>query len=80
MSGFVSDIDPLVSDAFTVTGIYVEDVWYPRISSIWGPSDPPDTLVGMDRLGVDYRKYRRPNEDHPDKDGKWVLIIPLEGN
>lgn len=77
MSGFESDIDPLVSDDFTVSGIFVEDVWFPRISTIWGPSDPPDTLVGMDRLGVDFRKYRRPREVHPDKDGQYVLIVPV---
>jgi len=76
MSGFESDIDPLISDDFTVSGIYVEDVWYPRISSIWGPSDPPDTLVAMERLPIDYRKYRRPREVHPDKDGQYVLIVP----
>ena len=80
MSGFVSDKDPLQGDDFVVSGVYIEDVWYPRVSSIWGPSDPPDTLVGMDRLGVDFRKYNRPNQEDPDKDGKWVLIIPLEGN
>jgi hypothetical protein len=77
MSGFESDVDPAVSDDFTVTGIYVEDVWYPRISSIWGPSDPPDTLVEMTRLNIDYRHYRRPREVHPDKDGQWVLIVPI---
>lgn len=77
MSGFVSDNDPLTTDDFTVGGIYVEDVWYPRISSIWGPSDPPDTLVGMDRLGVDFRKYNRPNQQDPDKDGQYVMIIPV---
>ena len=35
MSGFRSDKDPLMGDDFNVEGIYAEDVWYPRISSIW---------------------------------------------
>jgi hypothetical protein len=79
MSGFESDIDPLVSDNFTVTGIYAEDVWYPRISSIWGESFAPDTLDPYDQISIDYRKYRRPREVHPDKDGQYVLIVPVGG-
>jgi hypothetical protein len=77
MSGFKSSIDPLLSDNFTVDGIYYEDVWYPRISTIWGPSDPPDSYDPFDNLHVDYRKYRRPREVHPDKDGQYVLIVPV---
>jgi hypothetical protein len=77
VSGFVSDKDPLLGDDFVVSGIYVEDVWYPRISSIWGPSDPPDTLVGMDRLHVDFRKYNRPRQEDPDKDYQYVVIVPV---
>jgi hypothetical protein len=76
MSGFESDIDPLISDNFTVTGIYAEDVWYPRISTIWGPSFPPDSFDPYDQLPIDYKHYKRPREIHPDKDGQWVLIVP----
>jgi hypothetical protein len=76
MSGFRSNIDPLISDNFTVDGIYAEDVWYPRISSIWGPSFPPDTFDPYDQLPIDYLHYKRPREVHPDKDGQWVLIVP----
>jgi len=76
MSGFRSDIDPMSSDHFTVQGIYAEDVWYPRISSIWGPSFPPDTFDPYDQLPIDYLHYKRPREVHPDKDGQWVLIVP----
>ena len=79
MSGFVSDKDPALGDDFVVSGIYMQDVWYPRISSIWGPSDPPGTLVGMDRLHVDFRKYNRPRQEDPDKDGQYVIIVPVVG-
>lgn len=77
MSGFKSDADPLTTDDFNVLGIYAEDVWYPRISSIWGPSFPPDTFDPYDQLHIDYKHYRRPREVHPDKDGQWVLIVPV---
>jgi hypothetical protein len=77
MSGFKSDVDPLTTDDFNVLGIYAEDVWYPRISSIWGPSFPPDSYDPYDQLYIDYRHYRRPHEVHPDKDGQWVLIVPV---
>jgi len=77
MSGFQSDVDPLTTDDFNVLGIYAEDVWYPRISSIWGPSFEPDTFDPYDQLNIDYKHYRRPREVHPDKDGQWVLIVPV---
>jgi hypothetical protein len=77
MSGFKSDVDPLTTDDFNVLGIYAEDVWYPRISSIWGPSFEPDTFDPYDQLSIDYKHYRRPREVHPDKDGQWVLIVPV---
>jgi hypothetical protein len=77
MSGFQSDADPLTTDEFNVLGIYAEDVWYPRISSIWGPSFPPDSFDPYDELHIDYKHYKRPREVHPDKDGQWVLIVPI---
>ena len=45
VSGFRSTADPALGDDFKVTALRIEDVWYPRISSIWGASRPPDTLV-----------------------------------
>ena len=30
-----------------VTGAYILDPWYPDVSSIWGPSDPPGDLPGQ---------------------------------
>jgi len=53
-------------------------VWWPRVSTIWGESDPPNTLVPFERLDQDYLKYRRPYGKFPDKDGQFVLVIPLE--
>ncbi len=77
MSGFEADADPLLFDDFVLSGVYIEDVWWPRVSSIWGESNPPNTLVPIEDLGIDFLKYRRPRESHPDKDGQFVLILPL---
>ncbi len=77
MSGFEATADPLHFDDFGVTGVWIQDVWWPRISDIWGESDPPNTLVPVERLPEDYRKYRRPYGRFPGKDGQYVLVIPL---
>jgi hypothetical protein len=76
MSGFRATTDPIWTDAFTVTDVYVEDVWYPRISTIWGASRPPDSLVPVTLLPEDYLPFKRPREANPDKDGQFVLILP----
>lgn len=77
VSGFRATADPAWTDDFTVTHLYIEDVWYPRISSIWGESRPPDTLVPVKLMGEDYLPWRRPTHRYPDKDGKFVLILPV---
>ena len=79
MSGFTATADPGYTADFTVTAINVEDVWYPAISSIWGPSFPPDTLDPVAKLGIDYLPWRRPTHAYPDKDGRFVLVLPTAG-
>ncbi len=78
MSGFEATRDPGLADNFTVTGVYIEDVWYPRISSIWGESNPPDTLVPVKDLPQDFLPWHLLYDGpHPDKDGKYVIVIPV---
>jgi hypothetical protein len=77
MSGFRSTADPALGDAFKVTHLWIEDVWYPRISDIWGTSRPPDTLVPAGRMPEDYLPWRRPTGRYPGKDGRFVLIVPV---
>jgi hypothetical protein len=77
MSGFESTADPLLWDDFEVTGVWIQDVWWPRISTRWGESDPPNTLVPVERLPADYKRYRRPYGEFPGKDGQFVMVIPL---
>jgi hypothetical protein len=76
MSGFTSTADPAVTDRFTVTAVRIEDVWYPRFSSIWGYSRPPDSLVPVRKLPEDFLPWKRPQARYPAKDGRFVIVIP----
>jgi hypothetical protein len=77
MSGFTATADPALTDRFTVTAVRIEDVWYPRFSTIWGYSNSPDTLVPVSALHLDYLPWKRPTGKYPGKDGKFVLVIPI---
>jgi putative peptidoglycan lipid II flippase len=76
MSGFTATADPALTDAFTVTGVRIEDVWYPRFSRLWGYSRRPDALVAVDLLPEDFLPWRRPLGSYPAKNGKFVIIVP----
>jgi len=77
VSGFTATADPRASATFVVTGLYVEDVWYPRISTIWGSSNPPDTLVAATDLWIYYLPWKRPRGSYPEKNGLYVLVVPV---
>jgi hypothetical protein len=79
MSGFKATADPALTDNFKVTAVNIEDVWYPRVSSIWGASRPPDTLVAVSLLPEDLFPWHRPTGPYPGKDGKYVLVLPAAG-
>ena len=49
MNGFRADGDPAIFPNAKVTGAYILDPWYPDVSSIWGPSDPPGTFQDTPR-------------------------------
>lgn len=77
MTGFKATADPALTDDFRVTHVRIVDVWYPRVSSIWGASVKPNTLVPVRRLPEDYLPWRRPLMKYPEKDRKFVLIMPV---
>lgn len=78
MSGFNATADPAQTDDFTVTGVRIEDVWYPRLSSIWGYSRAPDALYKVDDLSEDFLPWKRPLGTYPRKTGNFVTVIPVE--
>ena len=79
MSGFRATADPALTDDFRVTHVRIEDVWWPRISTIWGESRPPDALVPVRLLPEDYLPWKRPTGRYPGKDGRFVLVVPVAG-
>jgi hypothetical protein len=77
MSGFEATADPLRTDDFAVTHIRVVDPWFPRWSSIWGPGQAPDARIAVSQLAVDFLPWRRPTVRYPEKDGRFVLVLPV---
>ena len=78
MSGFKATADPALTEDFSVIAVRIEDVWYPRYSTIWGYSRPPDSLVPVSRLDEDYLPWKRRLGSYPDKNGKYVLVVPVD--
>jgi hypothetical protein len=77
MHGFRATADPLTDPKAKITHVYISDPWYPRVSSIWGASRPPDSLVPVAALAEDYLPWRRPTGRYPGKDGKFVMVMPV---
>jgi hypothetical protein len=75
VSGFKATADPALGNDFSVTGLYIEDVWYNRLSTIWGYSNPPDTFVPLADLPIDYKAYQEWTKN-PERDGKYVFVMP----
>ncbi len=77
MSGFTATADPAYDGGFNVEAVHIQDTWYPWVSTIWGASRPPNTLVPVSKLDEDYLPYKRPNGKWPRRDGKYMLILPV---
>jgi hypothetical protein len=76
MSGFEATADPAHTNDFEVTHIYAQDPWYPRVSSIWGRSRPPNSRVSVRALAEDYVRYGRPGRYDPWRNDRFLLILP----
>jgi hypothetical protein len=80
MTGFRSDADPAVfPKTFKLKGAYIVDPFYPRVSTIWGKTLGPDSLRDMFTMAQNYLPWKRPEGHYPDRDGKWLLVIPTVG-
>ena len=77
MSGFTATADPAWREDYEVTAVNIEDTWYPWVSTIWGASRPPGTLVPVGALAEDYLPYLRPRARYPGRDGRFMLILPV---
>jgi hypothetical protein len=76
MTGFRADADPQVFGDATVEGAYVLDPWYPWVSSIWGPSDPPGTFQDAAEMERNYLRWKRPEGAYPERDGLFISVVP----
>jgi hypothetical protein len=76
MSGFRADADPAIFPDAVVSGAYILDPWYPDISSIWGPSDPPGTFQDQAEMVRNFLPWKRPEGKYPERDGRFIVMIP----
>jgi hypothetical protein len=76
MTGFRADADPLVFRNAKMEGAYILDPWYPRVSSIWGPSDPAGTFQDSAEMQRNFLPWKRPEGRYPDRDGLWITVAP----
>ena len=89
MTGFKADADPTLFDDARISGAYILDPWYERVSSIWGPSDPPGNFEDLGELERNWPAFQgppgyeqigpgwtRPGGVYPDRDGKFVVLFP----
>lgn len=76
MTGFRADADPSVFDDAIIKGTYILDPWYPDVSSIWGPSDPPGTYQNGAEMVRNYLKWKRPEGLYPERDGLYISVVP----
>jgi putative peptidoglycan lipid II flippase len=75
VSGFTATADPATTDNFTVLSVRIEDVWYPRVSTLWPKSRGPDADVAVSALAPDYKPWLQAGS-WPGRDGMYVYVIP----
>ncbi|HEX5579802.1 MAG TPA: papain-like cysteine protease family protein [Candidatus Limnocylindria bacterium] len=76
MTGYRADADPTIFRDARVSGLYILDPWYPRVSSIWGPSDGPGNFEDMAEMRRNFIGWSRPEGAYPDRDGLFVVVLP----
>ena len=75
MTGFTATADPLTHPEYQVTGVFILDPWYPRVSSIWGRGQKPNSWISIKALRSDFLP-RRGGRWHPELAGMYVLVLP----
>jgi hypothetical protein len=76
MSGYRADADPAIFPDATVSGAYILDPWYPSVSSIWGPSDPPGAFQDEAEMVRNFLPWKRPEGKYPERDGRFIVVVP----
>jgi hypothetical protein len=89
MTGYRADADPTLFDDAVISGAYILDPWYPRVSSIWGPSDGPGNFEDLAELERNWPAHQgppgyeaigpgwtRPEGAYPERDGRFIVLMP----
>lgn len=76
MTGFRADADPRDFDDAKVSGAYIDDPWYPWVSSIWGASDKPGTFQDAAEMKRNFLPWKRPEGVYPARDGNFIVVLP----
>lgn len=76
MTGYRADADPLIFPDAVVSGTYILDPWYPRVSTIWGRSDEPGVFQDSKEMIRNYLPWKRPEGAYPGRDGKFLILAP----
>jgi hypothetical protein len=76
MTGYRANADPTVFGNAKVTGAYIIDPWYPRVSSIWGPSDRPGVFQDAAEMRRNFLPWKRPEGRYPGRDGQFLVLVP----
>ncbi|MFL5727729.1 MAG: hypothetical protein ACJ77F_15485 [Chloroflexota bacterium] len=76
MTGYRADADPELFPDAVIEGTYILDPWYPWVSSIWGRSDPPGTFQDAAEMKRNFLPWKRPEGKYPDRDGKFIVVVP----
>ena len=79
MTGYRADADPGLFPDANISGAYILDPWYPRVSSIWGASDPPGTFQDDAEMRRNFLPWKRPEGLYPDRDGMFIALVPTRG-
>jgi len=76
MTGYRADADPTIFRNAKITGTYIYDPWYPRVSTIWGPSDKPGTFQDSAEMERNFLRWDRPEGKYAQRDGKFIAVVP----
>lgn len=69
MTGYRAKADPETFPKARITGAYIYDPWYPRVSTIWGPSDPPGAFQDEAEMQRNFLRWKRPEGSYANRDG-----------
>jgi hypothetical protein len=78
MTGFRADADPTRFADARIGGAYILDPWYPRVSSIWGPSDGPGVFQDGGEMQRNFLPWKRPEGLYPGRDGNFIVVLPTK--